>query len=639
MGRGLNMGNVLSAPTEGNWAYAVYEDYFIQLSEAGFTNVRIPVDFYSGGFLNPDYSLNGSERSSVNIDDCANNSCFSSNPNTASNYNGSVEDYMVNEEYLDRVQQIVDWAITYNIVVVLDFHGNNLKQQFIYTFQNEEINGVNYYTSPTSAKRLADINRFKAIWRDIANRFKDYSTSSLVFDLINEPYFSVSADEMNDLNLNLIQLVRSTGSNNLTRGIIINGGGTSSWQVPFEISSEVLSSDDYLIATFHYYQPFNFTASSREQYNNFVFSESQKDLIIDRFIQLKTWSENNDTPMYLGEFGADNENGVNYFEGSVGEFGGPFNSDRVEYHRFIAEEAIANNFAFSAWCAGNKSTKTISLRNDNPNNSSINPYTNEGINENWIEDVKEALIGCPDDELIQNPNFDCIDINNSWSLINYAGADAEYLDAFEQSLDESSSFINVQGLATNNSGFNKVILNNVNYYEDLNGKTINIQFYAKTSLEFPASSFKVRIKKGNSGNNYSVSDEILLSDEYELKEVEFDIEQYHDVFKFQLMCGNELGHYYFDSFNVTINDINMSVEESINDVIKVYPNPTNGLINLNFNNINSVNFDIFSIDGKLIEGYTDYRYNQLDFSHLNKGVYFVQFYIENKIVVKKIIKK
>ena len=163
---------------------------------------------------------------------------------------------------VDRVQQIVDWAITHNIIVILDFHGNNLKQQFVYTFQNEPINGVNYYTNPTSAKRVADINRFKAIWRDIANRFKDYSTSSLVFDLINEPYFSVSADEMNDLNMNLIELIRASGSNNLTRGIIINGGGASSWEVPFEISSEVLSSDNYLIATFHYYQPFNFTASS-----------------------------------------------------------------------------------------------------------------------------------------------------------------------------------------------------------------------------------------------------------------------------------------------------------------------------------------------------------------------------------------
>ena len=638
MGRGINMGNVLSAPTEGNWAYAVYEDYFVQLSEAGFTNVRIPVDFYSGGFLNPDYSLNGFQRSSINIDDCTNNSCFSSDPNTASNYNGSLEDYHVNQEYLDRVQQIVDWAITHNIIVILDFHGNNLKQQFVYTFQNEQINGVNYYTNPTSAKRLADINRFKALWRDIADRFKDYSTTNLIFDLINEPYFSISADEMNDLNLNLIELVRASGSNNLTRGIIINGGGATSWQVPFEISSDVLSSDDYLIATFHYYQPFNFTASSREQYNNFVFSEAQKDLITDRFSQLKTWSENNDIPMYLGEFGADNENGVNYFEGSVGEFGGPINADRVEYHRFIAEEAIANNFAFSAWCAGNKSTKTISLRNDNPNNSSINPYTNEIIIENWIDDVKEALIGCPENELIQNPNFDCIDINNSWSLNSYSGADAEYSDAFEESLEESSSFIDVQSLATNNSSFNKVILNNVNYNEDLNGKTINIQFYAKTSTEFPASSFKLRIKKGSTGNNYSVSNEIFLIDEYELKEVEFDIEEYYDVFKFQLMCGNELGHYYFDNFNVSISESNMSVEESFNDIIKVYPNPTTGLINLNLSDISSINFDIFSINGKLIKRYIDYKNSQLDFSGQDKGVYFIQFYVDNKVIVKKIIK-
>ena len=148
--------------------------------------------------------------------------------------------------------------------------------------------------------------------------------------------------------------------------------------------------------------------------------------------------------------------------------------------------------------------------------------------------------------------------------------------------------------------FNKIILNNINYSEDLNGKTINIQFYAKTSAEFPASSFKLRIKKGSTGNNYSVSNEILLNDEYELKEVEFNIDEYYDVFKFQLMCGNELGHYYFDSFNVTINDINMSVEDSFNDLISVYPNPTNGLINLNFtNDVSFVNFPLIENISKL----------------------------------------
>ena len=46
MGRGVNLGNTLSAPVEGNWAPTVYEQYFIDVFEAGFSNVRIPVDFY-----------------------------------------------------------------------------------------------------------------------------------------------------------------------------------------------------------------------------------------------------------------------------------------------------------------------------------------------------------------------------------------------------------------------------------------------------------------------------------------------------------------------------------------------------------------------------------------------------------------
>ena len=46
MGRGINLGNVLSAPTEGNWAFSVYEEYFDQVKDEGFSNVRIPVDFF-----------------------------------------------------------------------------------------------------------------------------------------------------------------------------------------------------------------------------------------------------------------------------------------------------------------------------------------------------------------------------------------------------------------------------------------------------------------------------------------------------------------------------------------------------------------------------------------------------------------
>ena len=46
MGRGINLGNVLSAPVEGNWSGAATEQYFIDVAEAGFKNVRIPIDFF-----------------------------------------------------------------------------------------------------------------------------------------------------------------------------------------------------------------------------------------------------------------------------------------------------------------------------------------------------------------------------------------------------------------------------------------------------------------------------------------------------------------------------------------------------------------------------------------------------------------
>ena len=46
MGRGINLGNVLSAPVEGNWSGAATQQYFIDVANAGFTNVRIPIDFF-----------------------------------------------------------------------------------------------------------------------------------------------------------------------------------------------------------------------------------------------------------------------------------------------------------------------------------------------------------------------------------------------------------------------------------------------------------------------------------------------------------------------------------------------------------------------------------------------------------------
>ena len=158
MGRGINLGNVLSAPTEGNWAFSVYEEYFDQVKDEGFSNVRIPVDFFGGTFLNADYTVHGSERTLSSLSNCEDNSCFSDLAGTQNQYDGSIDDYYVNPLYLDRLQQIVDWSMSKGLVTIIDFHGAKLKENFLYTFDQSDINGVNYYSDPTSAKRIADLN-------------------------------------------------------------------------------------------------------------------------------------------------------------------------------------------------------------------------------------------------------------------------------------------------------------------------------------------------------------------------------------------------------------------------------------------------------------------------------------------------
>ena len=635
MGRGINLGNVLSAPTEGNWAFPIHETFFDDLVNQGFTNVRLPIDFFEGSFLSANYSVTGSKRTLTNLINCENNSCFSRQAGSEGDYTGSINDYYVNEDYLDRIQQVIDWSISKGLVTVLDFHGAKLKEQFLYTFSESTVGGTNYYTHPTSAKRKADINKFKAIWKGISERFKDYS-EYLLFEVFNEPYFYLSAEDINALNLDIISVIRSTGSNNLNRKIIITGGDATSWEVIFTIPDNVLNSDSNLIATFHYYQPFNFTASSQEQYNEYSFSENAKNQITTRFNQIKNWSQSKGVPVYLGEFGADNSNGMVYWTGGTNStFGGPNESDRIEYHRFIANSAMQNNFSFSAWCSGNKSTKSIHLRTDHPNSQNI-------ISGNWVEEVKDALleIGCYSQEplLIQNPDFDC-GVDNKWNLSLYNGAIATYLEASDNVYEGNTAKINVSQLATNNSNFNKVILNNQNYSQDLIGKTVNIKFKAKSnssSTTYNALPIKLRFKLGSSGNNYVVSDEYILSENFESYEFEFDINQYYDNYKFQIMVGKHIGDYFFDEFQTTITDTNLSLKSFEND-LKFYPNPLKDVLIVNSNS--EFGLEIYSITGTLILSKKSEKQRVENLSVLEPGIYLFKFKFIDEIISKIIFKE
>tara|TARA_B110000902_G_scaffold224228_1_gene261509 strand:+ start:24175 stop:24549 length:375 start_codon:yes stop_codon:yes gene_type:complete len=93
MGRGINLGNVLSAQVEGNWSPAVEQQYFNDVASAGFTNVRIPIDFYGN-------------RPSGTTEN------YSKNSGTASDFVGNGSDFSVSSMLKDQpIRRLPLWWI------------------------------------------------------------------------------------------------------------------------------------------------------------------------------------------------------------------------------------------------------------------------------------------------------------------------------------------------------------------------------------------------------------------------------------------------------------------------------------------------------------------------------------------------
>ena len=55
--RGVNMGDMLEAPVEGDWGLFAQEDYFDLIKEAGFDFVRLPVHWNASAEPEAPYTI------------------------------------------------------------------------------------------------------------------------------------------------------------------------------------------------------------------------------------------------------------------------------------------------------------------------------------------------------------------------------------------------------------------------------------------------------------------------------------------------------------------------------------------------------------------------------------------------------
>lgn len=592
MERGINAGNVLSAPKEGNWAPAFTEEYFIDIKNAGFKTVRIPMDFF------------GSRTS-------GDTSGYSKSQNTASSYTGSLSDYIINSSYLNRIEQVINWSLNNGLITILDFHGNDLKSEYLYTFSSKDKWSA-YYSHPTSARRTADNQKFRAIWTQIANRFKNHS-ENLLFEVVNEPYFWVSDAEMDVLNTDIVSIIRNSGSKNVDRNIIITGGSKNSYEAALQIGDAVINSDNNLIATFHYYWPRAFTASSTEDDNDFDWGTTTDKTEIDtNFGLVKSWSRSKNIPVLLGEFGADNEKGYNYAKNTFSPFGGPDKKSREEFHRYLAQKAIDLGFSFTVWDAGDRANKTVYK------------VSNRG----WVTGVKNALLGeeCSNSNFIKNADIEC-GFDNSWSLFVQSPAISNISKAqdFDSRNNTNTLKINV---TTSGNAFNKTILRNI-LVEDtsFSGKTINFSTYAKGSTD--NLQFKIRVKTITNGTTVlsSSSNFTLSNNQYQLFSYSYKIPENTTFLEFQVLCGKSKGIYFFDDFSAMVKST-LSTEDNVlkPTSFSVNPNPTNQYLNItSLKKIKQI--VLRDINSKIF--YVNEIENRIDLSKFNNGIYFLQVYFKD----------
>ena len=186
----------------------------------------------------------------------------------------------INQDWLARVKEVVDYAYKDNFYVILDSHHDH---SIIYAGVSED----------KMSQVYADA---QSMWTDIATYFASYD-DHLIMESYNEidnlakgwSFGSQAAQQMNKLNQIFVNVVRATGGQNANRILMIPtllDGNTIDFQTAFTLPTDTVS--DRLIVTVHSYN------QSYDEENEYLFQS------------LEQFSTAIGAPVIIGEFGTTN---------------------------------------------------------------------------------------------------------------------------------------------------------------------------------------------------------------------------------------------------------------------------------------------------------------------------------------------
>ena len=94
------------------------------------------------------------------------------------------------------------------------------------------------------------------------------------------------------------------------------------------------------------------------------------------------------------------------------------------------------------------------------------------------------------------------------------------------------------------------------------------------------------------------------------------------------------------SFDIQVNAFTVGIETLQQNGILIYPNPTNGIINLEFANNNVQQIKISDLTGKTIIEKVNIQQNEtIDLSSFESGIYIIKIQTDKEIITTKIVKE
>ncbi len=201
----------------------------------------------------------------------------------------------VDREWMDRVHEVVDYAYSQDMYVILNIHhdgGGDPK------FGAWIIEGAKNDKENT-------LKRYKKLWSQITEEFKDYG-DKLVFESMNEVGFDGVAENtaynlLNEFNQAFVDLVRNSGGNNGSRHLLIAGYWTDIARTcsgSFKMPSD---SAGRCIVSVHYYTPWEFCTTN---IHNTWGTDAEVKQMEDLYGMMKTNFVDKGIPVIIGEYAA-----------------------------------------------------------------------------------------------------------------------------------------------------------------------------------------------------------------------------------------------------------------------------------------------------------------------------------------------